>query len=242
MIPPLAPRLRRSLAALAAVAALALAAGCSSGGGGSTGPEEPVTDFGTNNPNVIVGLGDSITFGIFDTGVDSCDERYRATAGYTPRLSGLTGKTVVNEGVCGEHSGEGAARVRSVLAHWKPAVLLIDYSPNDIFYGTDVVIGNLRRMIAAARQNKTVPVVGTLTPALGEHEAWEPFIETLNAHIRALCAEESVECADHWQAFIGSPAFGADPYALLSDDGLHPNGTGYTVMARTWRWPVLRVY
>lgn len=240
MIPAPARRIRRSVAALAAAAALSLAAGCA--GKGATEPDVVPPDFGDNDPQVIVGIGDSITFGIFDTDVELCQERYRPTSGYGPRLRRLTGKIVVNEGVCGEQSRDGAARVREVLRRWKPAVLLIDYSPNDILYGTGVLIGNLRLMIAAARQNGTVPILGTLTPALGDHQSWEPFIETANAHIRALCAEENIECADHWQAFVSDPAFARDPYALLSPDGLHPNAAGYTVMARTWRWPVLRTY
>ena len=229
----------RSLA-LALTFALGLTvAGCSSG---SSGPEDTDPDFGTNDPAVVVGLGDSITFGLFDAGVVTCDEQFRATAGFCPRLARLTSKIVINEGVCGETSQDGAARVAGVLQRWKPGVLLIDYSPNDLFVGTDAVIDNLRLMISAARENKTVPVIGTLVPAVGAHQGWEPFVEGLNARIRALCRQEGIEYADHWQAFTDNPGFASDPYTLLSEDGLHPNAAGYQLMAKTWRWPLLRVY
>jgi lysophospholipase L1-like esterase len=215
------------------------AAGCSSG---SSGPDDVDPDFGTNDPAVVVGLGDSITFGLFDGGAQTCDEGFRATVGYCPRLANLTGKRVINEGVCGETSNGGAARVRGVLQRYKPGVLLIDYSPNDLFNGSSAVIENLRSMITAARENKTVPIIGTLVPAVGEHLGWEPFIEDVNARIRALCLQENIEYADHWQAFKNNPGFARDPYTLLSADGLHPNTAGYQLMAGTWRWPLLRVY
>ena len=230
---------RRGFLSLARVLALiplvALGVGCSHGSDSST-------DFGDNDPSIVVALGDSITFGIFDTGVDSCDESYRATAGYPPRLQALTGKTVLNKGVCGEDSSGGAARIDRVLRNTKPGVILIDYSPNDLFSGSDAVISNLREMIAAARANKTVPVLGTLVPAVGEHAGWESFIETLNPKILALCDEEKLECADHHKAFVNDPLYIETPYALLADDGLHPNAAGYALMAETWRKPMMRAY
>ena len=221
--------------ALAAVPLLAIGVGCSGGGDSST-------DFGDNDPSIVVALGDSITFGIFDTGVDSCDESYRSTAGFCPRLQGLTGKTVINQGRCGEESSGGVSRIDGILKSWRPGVVLIDYTPNDIFEGSDTTILNLRAMIASARANKTVPVLGTLVPAVGEHAGWEGFIETLNPKILALCNEEGLECADHFQAFTTNPGFIATPYALLAEDGLHPNATGYALMAATWRKPLMRAY
>lgn len=229
----------RSLALVLTFGLAIATAGCSSG---SSGPDDVDPDFGTNDPAVVVGLGDSITFGLYDGGVATCDESLRATVGYCPRLANLTGKRVINEGVCGETSSGGAARVREVLRRHKPGVLLIDYSPNDLFNGSSAVIENLRSMIAAARENKTVPVIGTLVPAVGAHQGWEPFIEDVNARIRALCLQEKIEYADHWQAFMSNPGFVRDPYTLLSADGLHPNAAGYQLMAATWRWPLLRVY
>jgi len=220
---------------LAATALLALGVGCHHGSDSST-------DFGDNDASVVVGLGDSITFGIYDTGVDSCSESYRSTAGYCPRLEGLSGKTVVNAGKCGEDSSEGLARISKALDRWRPGVILIDYSPNDLFNGVDAVISNLREMIAIARANKTVPILGTLVPAVGEHAGWESFIETLNPKILALCDEEGVPCADHHKAFVNNSSYIETPYALLSEDGLHPNAAGYELMAETWREPLMRQY
>ena len=210
--------------------------------GSSCGSSDSGPDFGTNNPEVIVAMGDSITFGYGDIGVDSCDESQRGVGGFCPRLQGLIDKPVINEGDCGSQSSDGAARVQSVLQSYRPGVLLIDYSPNDLFEGTEVAIDNLRTMIGAAISNKTVPVVGTLVPSAGEHTGWGPFIKALNNDIRSLCKELKVECADHYEAFVSDPGFAVSPYALLSEDGLHPNASGYELMAKTWHSALRKVY
>jgi len=208
-------------------------------GGCSNGSD---TDFGDNDPNLVVAIGDSITFGKHDQGIESCAHAYRETLGFCPRLEALTGKTVINEGECGERSEAGLERIESTLARYKPGVILIDYSPNDIVDGSDETIANLRAMIAIARANKTVPILGTLVPAVGDHDGWEPFIVALNGRILQLCAEEAVACADHYAAFSNNAGYIASPYALLDDDGLHPNSAGYEVMAETWRKPLMRLY
>ena len=80
---------------------LALGVGCSRGSFSTTD-----TDFGNNDPSLVVALGDSITFGYGDTYVFSCGETYRrGTIGFCPRLAGLTGKTVINGGGSGETWG-----------------------------------------------------------------------------------------------------------------------------------------
>ena len=227
-------RLHAAACGFAAVLLLTFAGGCSSGG--------HTTDFGDNDPDIVVALGDSITFGKHDGGIEACGSLYRGKLGFTPRLEGLTGKTVINEGVCGEKSSGGRERVYGVLQRWRPAVLLIDYSPNDIVDGPNETIANLRTMIAAARSNKTVPILGTLVPAVGDHDAWESFIEAVNIKILALCDQEGISCADHHQAFMDYPGFRENPYTLLDNDGLHPNAAGYEVMAETWRDPLMRQY
>jgi len=221
----------------AAVILLAVGGSCS--GSSDSGP-----DFGTNDPELIVAIGDSITFGFGDTGVEDCSASYRNVGGFCPRLEGLINKTVINDGICGATSGDGAANIQYLLSRRHPGVLLIDYSPNDIYNGADEVIRNLRTMINAAIANKTVPVVGTLTPAAstGPHRGWEPFIESLNSKILLLCEEMKVECADHYDAFVSDSRYAISPYALLTKDGLHPNAAGYDVMAETWRSALKKVY
>lgn len=199
-------------------------------------------DSGPNDPSIVAALGDSITFGLMDTHVEDCDESKRGAGGFCPPLQALSGKTVVNAGVCGEDSYGGVSRIDGVLKLWRPGVILIDYSPNDFSNGRDVVISNLRIMIDAARENHTVPIIGTLLPTAGEHSGLNLFIVRLNAQIRALCAEQGLECADHHAAFVHDTYFQASPFTRLSEDGLHPNHAGYALMAETWARSLRRIY
>jgi lysophospholipase L1-like esterase len=234
MVPAIFSCFRVKTSAIGLAVLLTVGSGCSK--------DDQKNDFGDNDTSIVVAIGDSITFGKHDGGLETCDHAYRNLVGFCPRLQGLTGKTVGNEGECGETSYGGLDKIESVLQRWRPSVILIDYSPNDLPYGASATIANLRGMIAAARANKTVPVLGTLVPAVGDHEGWEPYIEDVNARILALCSEEKLSCADHYKAFVNDPGFKESPYALLDEDGLHPNSAGYTLMAETWREPLMSQY
>jgi lysophospholipase L1-like esterase len=220
---------------------LALVAGGCQHSGGDSAVEELDPDR-TNDRSVVLALGDSITFGVLDTNVETCSQSNRFNGGFCPPLAALSDKSVINAGVCGEDSFGGVDRVSGLLSRFRPSVILIDYSPNDMEYGADVTISNLRIMIDAAIKNRTVPVIGTLVPAASYHRGWNPYIVDVNSRIRALCVELGLECADHYAAFENDPSFMADPFALLSEDGLHPNHNGYLLMAETWDRSLRRVY
>ncbi len=176
-------------------------------------------DFGENDANVVVALGDSLTRGGFSG----------SGASYPAQLSAMIGKTVHNSGSSGEHSYEGATRVRSVLTRHRPGFLLILYGANDIVHGrsTESIIGNLRAIINAARDNQTIPVLGTLPPAYGLHDFMQGAIDGLNERIRQLAAEENVALAPV------NAVFGDDP-SLFLEDGLHPNEAGNTKLAEAF--------
>jgi lysophospholipase L1-like esterase len=185
-----------------------LLAGCEDGGGGSGNGG----DFGNNDPNVYVAMGDSITAG-----------------GYPAVLAGMLGKPVINRGVGGAGSADGAARVQGILNSYKPGYLLILYGANDATHGHDpeATIGYLRSIIQTAKANKTVPVIGTLTPMSAEHAAYDAAASSLSAMIRAMAGEEKAAVADLESAFGGRSEY-------LEADGLHPNAAGTALIAQTF--------
>lgn len=193
-------------------------AGCEGGGGSSHIWDDH--DFGRNNPDLYVAVGDSITSGY---GLESMSEAYPG------KLAGMLGKTVVNHGVQGSTSFYGAEHVYSVLRVYKPGYLLILYGVNDLVQGYDIdsVIANLRTMIMAAKASQIIPVVATLTPVFDWYGDIESEVATLNAAIRLMGAEENVCVADLDRAFNWNPDY-------MCEDGLHPNSAGHELIAMTF--------
>lgn len=233
---------RSTLRALCGTIALALAIAASGCKKDHSSAVDDLDPEGLNDPSIVVALGDSITFGVMDMGVETCDDSSRGSIGFTPPLAALSGKTVINAGICGEDSFGGVNRINNILHRFHPSVILIDYSPNDIDSGPRGNVSNLRLMIDAALKNHTVPIIGTLVPSAGEHAGWEVYSEAVNPMILDLCSEMGVECADHHKAFEDDAGFQSSPFALLSEDGLHPNHAGYALMADTWNKRLRRVY
>lgn len=173
-------------------------------------------DFGENDENTIVAMGDSITAGY----------GLAASESYPAQLSYLVGKTVVNAGADAAQSSSGVASVNDYLTSYTPGYLIILYGINDIINrkSTDALIGNLTAIIQAAKDNSTVPVVGNLTPIYGNYTKWATEVDDANRRIKSLANSQNVKMANL------NNAFGNDR-SLIQDDGLHPSADGAAVIA-----------
>jgi len=172
-------------------------------------------DFGDNNPKVAVAMGDSIT--ALEGG---------NTTTYPDLLAQSTGMTVINEGTGGATSSDGAGKIGRILSDDKPGYVLILYGANDVIRSEslDGTIANLRYIITSAQNNKTVPVIATITPMYYEHEVFLGGTKGLNARIRQLAAETGCSLVDLESAFGSNTSY-------FNDDGLHPNDSGLRVIA-----------
>jgi lysophospholipase L1-like esterase len=179
-------------------------------GGGGDGNNWDNYDFGANNRNVCLALGDSITAG----------------NSYIPTLAALLQKSFVNEAIPGSETGVGVDLVGSGLANTHPGFVTILYGINDLIMGYDagVAINNLRYMVRAAKNNKSAPVIATLTPVAGDYYGLISGIQRMNAAIRQMAAEEGATLVDLEEALNWDPAY-------LQADGLHPNTAGNDVIA-----------
>ncbi len=189
--------------------ACSLLVGCNNGsddGLGSGG------DFGSNDPNVVLVVGDSISVG-----------GYSGAANWPSRFAGMVGKTVVNKAVGGTTSGEGAARIRGLLSSVKPGYVIIFYGANDAIQGvgTDSTIGALNAMADAARANKTIPVVGNVMPMASWHGVFNGRVDAINGRM----SEVNAKRVNTYGAII------SDPASYLVRDGLHPNDLGEMAIA-----------
>ncbi|HMP77396.1 MAG TPA: GDSL-type esterase/lipase family protein [Kiritimatiellia bacterium] len=196
------------------LAAVVLLTACDGGGGGKKYGNH---DFGDNDPNKVVALGDSITSGFV------CDEE---TQSYPSRIAGITGLTVLNAGKSGERSSDAAARTGNLLDKNKPGFLLVLTGHNDAIFDRDVddVLGNIRSIINSAKGRKVIPIVGTLVPIGSPRSFATGPALAYSAGIRALAAELDVPLVDI------EKEFGSDP-ASLQCDGLHPNDQGSAIIA-----------
>ncbi len=207
-------RLKNSFALFAICASTALFTACFDSGGGG---KYDGFDFGDNDRNKVVALGDSITEGF------TCDDE---TKSYPTRIAEMTKLTVINAGKSGERTTEAAARAGRVLDSNKPGFLLILTGHNDAIFDRDAnaVINNIRSIVNSARNRKTVPILSTLVPIGAPRRFATGPAREYSERIRQLAAELDVELVDM------EKEFGDDP-ASLQCDGLHPNDAGSAVIA-----------
>lgn len=165
----------------------------------------------------ITCFGDSITRGY---GSD--------TGGYPQKLSDLLNANskpslVANSGLDSESTYEGASRIDTVLAGFAAHFILIQEGTNDIHNGMSVETTqyNLQSMITKAKTAGVIPMLSTLTPETSSvPDTWNPMIT-------ALAATNVITLVDNYAAT--SPTWSA-----ISADNIHPNDSGYQIMANTW--------
>ena len=160
-------------------------------------------------PNsVVLAFGDSLTYG---TGANE-EESYPA------QLAKLTGWRVVREGVPGEVSAAGLARLAATLDEHQPRLLLLCHGGND-FLGRlpkDKVAENLRAMIRLAKtRGIDVVLIGTPEPGL-----------TVTA--AGFYADIAKEFRIPYEGSVLGKIL-RDP--SLKSDAIHPNARGYRLMA-----------
>jgi lysophospholipase L1-like esterase len=184
---------------------------CGGGGGESS---KPTTD------EICVAMGDSITAGVL----------VNKGEGYVPKLQNLLGMNVINEGVPGAESWEGADKIEIVLSIYNPRYLTIYYGTNDIdgSDNVDFIIDNLREIVQKAKKNGTIPIIATLGPFVGNWAWRKPYAIELNIRIRQLAIEEKIKCTDL------EIAMNWNPDLMVMPDGEHPNAAGHSVIANTF--------
>lgn len=198
-----------------------VSSGGSSGQGGGSNSDYSDHDFGGNDPNLYVAFGDSITYGY---NPDNSSQQ-----SYPDKLFRKLLETVINKGWPGDSSRDGVDKVGQLLSNYRPGYLLILFGANDCIWwpwAVDLIIEHLRTIIQSAKNNKTIPVIATLTPFLGNYRggSWEQCVKDTNVGIKGLANEQGVPLADLDAAFNWRSSY-------MSSDGLHPNNAGYELMA-----------
>ena len=189
-----------------------------------------------------VAVGDSITLG-------SGDDIISDGTGYEPILNNLlTARkgyphTVVNAGISGDYSADGAAKISSILGSNPSAkYFLILYGTNDalnpaVASGRGLNFGNpgynqsykdyMQRIISAILGQGKIPYLAKVPYTLDPLRS-DAAIQEYNAAIDELRVSNgiSVVAPDFYSWFQLNQ--------IQLPDGIHPNGTGCQAMANMW--------
>jgi lysophospholipase L1-like esterase len=223
--------------------ALLVAAGCGGGSSSSTSSSQTAAnfDFGNNEAKKVTAFGDSITFGFLD--LQRRGLRLTTSNNYPnilqAKLQGLDPAwRVINRGVGGEHTGDGAGRIGSILRLDRPGFILIMEGTNDAHQCMDgaAATANLANMVRAAQANKTIPILGTVPPSFRNNPCADDVISEINANIHSMAAASGVVVAEIFDGMNQRDLFGIAP----DRDPLHPNEQGYRVMADIWYRAILQ--
>ncbi len=182
----------------------------------------------------IATVGDSITQGVpyrysSGNGCTNC-------GGYQPKLELLidaqswSAGTVYNYGVAGEWSSTGAGKIPGIISSINPDYVMFMEGTNDL--GFSVSPYTVRARVEIAVNNTIaggkIPIIGTLLPDTRGGSNAAKQIPLTNELIRAMLVEKGVQLAELYYATSFSG------WASLMPDGLHPDHSGYQLMANTW--------
>lgn len=146
------------------------------------------------------------------------------------------GKPYINRGISGQTTPQMLIRFRQDVIELDPDLVVILAGINDIAQNTgptsiEAIFGNIVSMVELAQANRIKVVLSTVLPAVDFY--WRTGLKpaekivVLNSMIKTYALKNKIQCVDYYSAMVD------DEKALkveYTDDGVHPNLTGYRVM------------
>lgn len=179
------------------------------------GPPQP------GRPRVVF-LGDSIT------------DSWRLNEYFTDR-------DFVNRGISGQITSQMLGRMKADVIDLAPAAVLVLAGTNDIARGIPLtaIQNNLSMIADLAKAHNITPLFASVLPVSDYHKGENPAYEmtkrrppatirALNAWIQNFCRQRKYVYVDYYSALVDEAGF---LKAEAAGDGLHPNSTGYRLMA-----------
>ena len=147
---------------------------------------------------------------------------------------------LVGRGISGQESYEMLARFRQDVIALSPRAVVINCGTNDIAenfcpYDEDITMDNIQSMTELALHNGINVVLSSVLPC--SHFIWNRSvrnvpekIQSLNARIQELAERLHLPYIDYYGSMVYNESGAINP--AYSEDGVHPNATGYNVMER----------
>jgi lysophospholipase L1-like esterase len=148
----------------------------------------------------------------------------------------------IDRGISGQTSGQMLVRFRQDVIALRPAVVHIMAGTNDIAGNAgpttlQAIKNNIMSMVELARANDVRVVLSSIPPA--DSFPWRPslvepakYIVVLNAWLRQYAEDHGLIYADYHEPLADDRDAMKETF---SNDGVHPNREGYTVMERVAR-------
>jgi lysophospholipase L1-like esterase len=157
----------------------------------------------------IICFGDSLTYG----------SGARPEMSYPSQLSEMIGQPVINAGIPGDTTARALQRLDQDVLSRSPRIVLITLGGNDLKNGVDrdQAFANLEEIVRRIQGRGALVVVGGIDiPFYGRgfDDAYEQLCKSTGAILVANVFEDIMGHTD------------------LMSDQIHPNGKGYTIMAR----------
>ena len=145
---------------------------------------------------------------------------------------------LVGRGIGGQESYEMLVRFRQDVLALSPRAVVINCGTNDIAenfcpYDEDITMDNIKSMTELALHNGITVILSSVLPC--DHFIWNRSvrnvpqkIRSLNARIMKLAEQLSLPYIDYYNAMVYNEGGAINP--AYSEDGVHPNSLGYSVM------------
>jgi acyl-CoA thioesterase I len=164
---------------------------------------------------IVLILGDSLSYG---TGANAGED-------YPTLLAKSTGWNIINEGVPGDTSAGGLARLPALLETHQPKLLIVELGGNDLLHQTPPaeITGNLKAILSAAKAQG----IQTLLVAIPEFSPLKATFGNLTDH--PLYETIAKETATPLIAEVFSEVLSD---RKLKSDQIHANALGYAEVAK----------
>ena len=147
----------------------------------------------------------------------------------------------VNRGISGQITGEMLGRMKADVINLKPAAMILLAGTNDLARGVALaaITNNISMIADLAASQKIKVILASILPVHDYNAADDPRFQrttdrppasilTLNKWIQDFAAAREYTYCNYHDAMTDNTG---SLQAKLADDGLHPNSTGYRIMA-----------